>query len=282
MICKTELARGDLCNMEHNLSQYLKQIRSERNLSLRDLEHLTGVSYSYLSVIERGHDARSKKTLSPTLEVIIKIAKGLNIPLGQFLINSGFADNDYINHGQPSALKTKDDLLDVLINYLSVEHLEKFNEDEINSLKSFVSRWWEKHKPSIPDTIVPTKQIPILGTIRAGEPMFADQNILGYMPTPVDCNEDECFYLQVKGDSMEPTLADGSLVLIKANSCFNNSDICAVMIDEEATLKRVYKYNDKIDLVPDNPKYPRMVYTNGNIRVVGPMLHEIRYYNKKA
>lgn len=81
---------------------------------------------------------------------------------------------------------------------------------------------------------------------------------------------------------MEPTLANGSLVFIKANSHFTNGDICAVMVEEEATLKRVYKYDNRIELVPDNPKYPRMVYTEGNIRVIGQMLHEIRYYNTKA
>jgi len=268
--------------MENTLSHYLKQLRSERNLSLRELEILTGVSYSYLSVIERGCDARSKKPLSPTLEVIIKIAKGLNIPLGLFLIHSGFADNDYINHGQLSALKTKDALMDILLQYLSLEHLEKFNEEEISSLRSFVSRWWEKNKQIIPEAMSPIKEIPILEVIQAGIPMFTEENIIGYLPTPIHCNENECFYLQIRGDSMEPTLANGSLVFIKANSNFTNGDICAVMIDEEATLKRVYKYDDRIELVPDNPKYPRMVYTEGNIRVIGQMLHEIRYYNTKA
>lgn len=268
--------------MENTLSKYLKQLRFERKLSLRELETLTGVSYSYLSVIERGCDARSKKPLSPTLDVIIKIAKGLNIPLRLFLIHSGFADNDYINHGQLSALKTKDALMNVFLQYLSVEHLDEFNEEEIGSLKSFVSRWWEKHKRPIPETMIPFKEIPILGVIQAGMPMFAEENIIGYMPTPIACNENECFYLQIRGDSMEPTLANGSLVFIRANSLFNNGDICAVMIEDEATLKRVYKYDDRIELVPDNPKYPRMVYTKGNIRVIGQMLHEIRYYNTKA
>jgi len=268
--------------MENTLNQYLKQVRTERNLSLRELEILTGVSYSYLSVIERGCDARSKKPLSPTLEVIIKIAKGLNIPLGLFLIHSGFADNDYINHGQTSALKTKEALMNVLLQYLSAEHLDEFNKEDITSLKSFVSLWWEKHKRALPGRMFPIKEIPILGTIQAGMPTFAEENIIGYMPTPMDCNEQECFYLQIRGDSMEPTLAEGSLVFIKATPSFSNGDICAVMIEDEATLKRVYKYDDRIELVPDNPKHPRMVYTEGNIRVIGQMLHEIRYYNTKA
>lgn len=64
--------------MENTLSQYLKQVRSERNLSLRELEILTGVSYSYLSVIERGCDARVRnhfllpsKSLSKSLKALI-------------------------------------------------------------------------------------------------------------------------------------------------------------------------------------------------------------------
>jgi|GEM_PF-3035681 len=268
--------------MVNVLSKYLKQIRSERNLSLRELETLTGVSYSYLSVIERGCDARSKKPLSPTLDVIIKIAKGLCIPLGLFLIHSGFADTDYISYVQSSALMTKDALMNVLLEYLSVEHLENFNEEEMSNLNAFVACWWEKHKQVIPETMPPIKKIPILGIIQAGLPLFAEQNIIGYMPAPTDCNEQECFYLQIRGDSMEPTLANGSLVFIKESSNFSNGDICAVMIGEEATLKRVYQYDGRIELVPDNPKYPRMMYSEGNIKIIGRMLHEIRYYNTKA
>lgn len=266
---------------ERNLSRYLKELRGD--MTLREVEELTGVSYSYLSAIERGYDSRSKKPVSPTLEVIIKIAKGFGIPLGVFLNNAGFAENDYIGHGSPaSALKSKEDLSKVLLTFVSMYGSDEKNASEIDAINEFATAWWDKHKPPVDKGFYPIRQVPIIGSICAGMPMFAEQNIIGYMPTPTECKDSECFYLQVNGDSMEPTLANGSLVLVKHSPNFSNGDICAVMIDDEATLKRVYKNDGKIELVPDNPKYPRMVYTNGNIRVIGTVLHEIRYYNTKA
>lgn len=130
--------------MDNKLGEYIKKIRADRNLTLRELEKITGVSYSYLSSLERGYDTRSKKPISPTLERITKIAVGLNIPLGEFLISIGYAENDFIRRGTKTALPNKEGLIEVLSYFAKTEKSE-LDDDELKLIEKFTDIWWDKH-----------------------------------------------------------------------------------------------------------------------------------------
>lgn len=116
-------------------------------------------------------------------------------------------------------------------------------------------------------------KIPILGTIACGEPILAQQNVEGYMyefsellPTG------NIFALVAKGDSMEPTIPNGSKVLIREQSEVEYGEIAAVLVngDTEATLKRVKKQGETILLMPDNPKHePFIVNENNPAKIIG-------------
>lgn len=116
-------------------------------------------------------------------------------------------------------------------------------------------------------------KIPILGVIACGEPIIAQQNVEGYMyefsellPTG------NIFALVAKGDSMEPTIPNGSKVLIREQSEVEYGEIAAVLVngDTEATLKRVKKQGDMILLMPDNPKHePYIVDENNPAKIIG-------------
>ena len=116
-------------------------------------------------------------------------------------------------------------------------------------------------------------KIPILGVIACGEPILAQQNVEGYMyefsellPTG------NIFALVAKGDSMEPTIPNGSNVLIREQSEVEYGEIAAVLVngDTEATLKRVKKQGDTILLMPDNPKHePYIVDENNPAKIIG-------------
>jgi len=116
-------------------------------------------------------------------------------------------------------------------------------------------------------------KIPIIGTIACGEPILADQNVEGYMyefsellPTG------NIFALVAKGDSMEPTIPNGSKVLIREQSEIEYGEIAAVLVngDTEATLKRVKKQGNTILLMPDNPKHePYIVDENNPAKIIG-------------
>lgn len=125
----------------------------------------------------------------------------------------------------------------------------------------------------LPDNIItPVKnqKIPILGVIRAGQPIFANEEV-EYVPPISDCSAD--FGLRVTGDSMiNAGIKDGDIVFIRRQETVEDGEIAAVIIDDEATLKRVYKSENSLTLVAENPKYKPMVFTpesGKSIRILG-------------
>ena len=115
------------------------------------------------------------------------------------------------------------------------------------------------------------KRVPLLGTIACGEPILAEENLDGYVETPEEISAD--FALRCKGDSMiNARILDGDLVFIRQQPEVENGEIAAVLIDNEATLKRVYKNGGSLVLQPGKPKYPPMVYSGEqllDIRIIG-------------
>lgn len=111
------------------------------------------------------------------------------------------------------------------------------------------------------------RPVPLLGTIACGEPILAEENIEKYVGLPEDIKAD--FALRCKGDSMiNARIFDGDLVFIKQQSEVNNGEIAAVLIDNEATLKRVYKYPSGIELRPENPLFaPINITPNDKVEV---------------
>lgn len=107
---------------------------------------------------------------------------------------------------------------------------------------------WENKKSK--DAI---KQIPLLGTIAAGEPIYAEQNIETYLCTPDSWRVD--FALRVKGESMIGAgIPDGSVVLCKAQQDVDDGQIAVCIVNgDEATLKRVRRFDDYLVLHPENP-----------------------------
>lgn len=110
-----------------------------------------------------------------------------------------------------------------------------------------------------------------LGEIACGEPIFADEQVETYIDLESDINAD--FVLRAKGDSMiNARINDGDLVFIKEQPDVCDGEIAAVIIDDEATLKRIYKFDDYITLNAENPAYkPIQVRKNEakTVRIIG-------------
>ena len=116
------------------------------------------------------------------------------------------------------------------------------------------------------------KKIPLIGTIACGIPIFAEENVEGYVPTPETIHADFC--LRCNGDSMiNARILDGDVVLIRKQPDVDDGQIVAVLVDDEATLKRVYHNKDGgVTLVAENPKYAPMTFTSADcvkIRILG-------------
>ena len=124
------------------------------------------------------------------------------------------------------------------------------------------------------DNIVPMPnmvKVPLLGTIACGEPITAEENIETYLNMPEEIKG--TFALRCKGDSMiNARIFDGDIVFIREQPDVENGEIAAVLIDNEATLKRVYKYDNRIELRAENPTFKPLSYEGeklADIRILG-------------
>ena len=135
-------------------------------------------------------------------------------------------------------------------------------------------------KSSLPPSSIPftsSHKAPILGTIPAGYPVLAFEDIEGYADIPYS-DEENYFFLRVKGDSMEPKIRTGDLVLIRRQPCAEDGQIVAARVNgDEATLKRYKQQGDTVLLLPENPAYePRIVsaadFESGYAQIIGVVL----------
>ncbi len=133
---------------------------------------------------------------------------------------------------------------------------------------------WEDEQPQpLPANSIPVKrvQVPMLGGIAAGEPILAEQQYDAYVEADADL---DCTYaLRVDGDSMEPTVRYGDIVFIRQQEDVDDGRIAAVLVDDSATLKRVYHIPNGLQLLSDNAaKYPPRAVTfedYDTIRILG-------------
>ena len=111
-------------------------------------------------------------------------------------------------------------------------------------------------------------KIPVLGTVAAGIPISAVEDILDYEEVPKSWeNQGEFFALKIKGDSMEPRMESGDVVIVKQQSDASSGDTVIVLVNgDDATCKKLQKTDNGIMLVSTNPKYPPMFYSDEDIR----------------
>jgi len=145
--------------------------------------------------------------------------------------------------------------------------------DVLDTTPSELMGWGENYHGY--DNILPIRKklLPIVGTISCGEPIYATEEYGSFAEANTDLDADFC--LRANGDSMTGArIYDGDLVFIRAQDSVDNGDIAAVIINDEATLKRVYYYpnESKLVLSPENPKYPPFVYIKeelNSIKIIG-------------
>lgn len=118
-----------------------------------------------------------------------------------------------------------------------------------------------------------TRKVPLVGTVAAGLPLLAEQNIEDYLPVSADmARTDGMFYLRVKGDSMiNAAILEGDLVLVRPQPFVEQGEIAVVRIGDEATVKRFFRFNTRIELYSDNPNYKPIILNDEDedVRIVG-------------
>ena len=120
--------------------------------------------------------------------------------------------------------------------------------------------------------------IPIVGSVAAGEPIFAQQNIEGYMPMlPEYMPGGEAFMLKVKGESMiNAGIFDGDRVLVKKQESAENGDMVVALVDDSATVKTFYREDGHIRLQPENDFMDPIIVDD--VKIVGKVAGLFRVY----
>lgn len=136
----------------------------------------------------------------------------------------------------------------------------------------------------LPNNIIPlpkTKMVPLVGTIACGTPILAEENIESMVSMPEHIHAD--FALRCKGDSMiNARILDNDIVYIRKQETVENGEIAAVLIDNEATLKRFYRYGDTVVLRAENPTFKEIEYRNeelNDLKILGKAVYFLSKVN---
>ncbi len=142
---------------------------------------------------------------------------------------------------------------------------------------------------SLPATVIQQQEgfIPLLGTIAAGVPIWAEQNFEDHLPIPPALfGGGELFALHVHGDSMTGAgIRNGDIAVIQRRDYVENGEIAAVLIEQEATLKRVYLSSESLVLKSENPAFKDLKYAAGNnelVRILGRYEGIVRTRNNRC
>lgn len=122
-------------------------------------------------------------------------------------------------------------------------------------------------------------QLPVLGRVQAGNPVYAVEDLMGYLNLDkIIFPEPNIFALRVKGDSMiEAGIMADDFAIIKRQDFAKVGDIVVAMVGDEATIKRLIKKGERYYLNPANPKYDPIAVTE-NVTIIGKLLNVVREY----
>jgi repressor LexA len=290
----------------------IKAKREAKNMTLSELAKQCNLSVGYLSDIE------NNKKRNPSYDKLTKIAEVLNVPLNELVEEVVLYDADDIEVSDISkvapviidaltkasnsdpiiaqaikeTIKSKDNIFflgDLIkrVMYNAADdnlHIEFNNSDGENNLKAAIEEMISKDTETKFNKVKSFTSIPVLGIIRAGEPMYAEQNIIAHTPIPENLlnGGSEYFGLLVTGDSMNnSTIVDGSYAIVRKQDTVENGEIAVVLVDgENATVKLFYQTDTMVTLIPNssNPEHkPRMIdLTKTEVKVLGKVVMTIK------
>lgn len=185
----------------------------------------------------------NKKTMSKNLKKYLKLYNVSRMQLSESLDISYSTISDWINGNAYPRI----DKIEMMANYFGINKSDLVEENYNNETSAL--------------------RIPVLGNVAAGIPITAVEDILDYEEVPISWqNQGEFFALRIKGDSMQPRMESGDVVIVKQQSDANSGDtVIALVNGDDATCKRLEKTDNGIMLVSTNPKYPPMFFSKEDI-----------------
>ncbi len=219
---------------------FLKSRREKLGYSQNKFAKLVGITQSYFNSIERGEVKNP-----PSKEILERIAECLEL-------NS--EEKKY------------------MLYLAAVERTPKVILDTLNRLEEEVKK---QAKNNVQDFVGNSENaIPLFDRISAGVGAFSDEEITDFIVLPgISNSRENIFAVNVVGDSMEPTIKNGSIIICKKNIEIRNGEIGAFFIDDQAYVKRLKITKNYIALVSDNPNYhPIYIGPGENFHAVGKVI----------
>lgn len=219
-----------------HLGDVIYNFRMAHNkMSLMEFAKLAKLSTAYINQLERNINPKTGESIVPSLETFYKVANAMDISLDELLSK--------VDENQPVGL---------------------------NGVQSY-KKPYSSERPLPSNIILPAAYaLPILGTICAGDGVHCEENFEGYFYVDRTIKADYC--LKVKGDSMiDAGIYDGDVAFIRKDFDYEDGEIYAVCwgAEESASLKKLYKVDNRIMLQPCNAEYSAILADADDVCIVG-------------
>ena len=173
--------------------------------------------------------------------------------------------SEYIqNNGFPPSMREICEKLNIKSTATAYSYIEKLKS------KGLIDKLPQKKRAYTLSHNCEFKTVPLVGTIRAGSPIFAVENLEGYYPLPQEFSKNgNEFALRVKGDSMiNAGIYENDIIIVNQQNTANNGQIVVALLEDCATVKRFFKKNKKIILHPENDNMEDMIF-NESVVILG-------------
>lgn len=293
----------------------LRELRDERDLTLEQLSNEVNITQATLSRYENGHR-------KPDIDIANTLSGFFNVSLDYLYGNTNIKEpyknySDEIikefDENQDRIIGVREKIVELKTEISNMEKNPEFFNPESYKTNQILLKDYEKDleyrlqdnhftkeglratMKGLSEQLIPFKKlnpnklmvVPIVGTVRAGEPIFAEQNIEGYFPIDKEFTKSgkEYFYLKIVGDSMDEEFKEGSMVLVEhqTHNYIENGKIGVVLIDGlEATVKKIIINDSKITLIPcsSNAEHEIKTYDieKDEVRIIGRVVVSIKNY----
>lgn len=239
------------------LGDKIKQFRLEKKLTMQQLADLSGKSKGYISMLEKGINPQTQKPIEPSLEAIQSIAKSLNVDLEDLISDT----EDVIR-----LPKLNNPIIEKITNTV-----QKLNKDNQNKTYQYTKNLLQFQNRTVKEVSIKYKpkeltEILVTEKVAAGIGYSYGNNEVTSFYTDRDDLMQHDMATRVFGDSMEPELLDGDIILLKQGYDNVNGDIYVIDYDGKSYVKKLYNDGNRFVLKSINKKYSDIIIYTSDIQ----------------
>ena len=239
------------------LGDKIKQFRLEKKLTMQQLADLSGKSKGYISMLEKGINPQTQKPIEPSLEAIQSIAKSLNVDLEDLISDT----EDVIR-----LPKLNNPIVEKITNTV-----QKLNKDNQNKTYQYTKNLLQFQNRTVKEVSIKYKpkeltEILVTEKVAAGIGYSYGNNEVTSFYTDRDDLMQHDMATRVFGDSMEPELLDGDIILLKQGYDNVNGDIYVIDYDGKSYVKKLYNDGNRFVLKSINNKYSDIIIYTSDIQ----------------